>query len=125
MMPMTTAAHTSTYAQPAVIPTSPASAPLAAISKSALPVRSSVRYIAAVAPAAPAISVLTAFSPSESELMLNPNQPKNRMNVPITTYGTLWPRMVMPCSQPLRGPTTIAPASARNPPIICTTPEPA
>ena len=107
------------------MPTRPASAPFAAISMSALPVRSSVRYIADVAPAAPANSVFTAFNPNVDELMLNPNHPKNRMNVPITTYGTLWPRMTMPCSQPLRGPTTIAPASAKKPPIICTTPEPA
>ena len=44
-------------------------------------------YMAEVAPAAPASRVLTAFSPSVSELMLNPNHPKNRMNVPITDVG--------------------------------------
>ena len=67
------------------MPTSPASEPLQAISTFALPVRISVTYIAAVAPAAPANSVFTALSPRLSEFMLNPNQPKNRMNVPITT----------------------------------------
>ncbi len=43
-------------------------------------------YKATTAPVAPASSVLMALSPMESPvLMLNPNQPKNRMKVPMTT----------------------------------------
>ena len=53
---------------------------------SVLPVRINWMYMATTAPVAPASSVLTALRPMESPLlMLNPNQPKNRINVPTIT----------------------------------------
>ena len=128
--PMTTADQGSTKATGAVMPTSPARAPLQATRTSVFPVRTRTIYIATTDPVAPARRVLIAFSPMESPvLMLNPNQPKNRMNVPITTKGTLWPNNVLaePSALyfPMRGPTTAAPARATKPPTACTTPEPA
>ena len=86
MAPMTTADQGSTKAAPAVMPTSPANAPLQAIRMSVFPVWTRRMYRATIEPVAPAIRVLTAFRPMESPvLILNPNQPKNRMNVPMTT----------------------------------------
>ena len=67
--------------------------------------------------------------PASVEPGLKPNQPKARMKVPSTTIGTLCPGMAfgLPCESylPMRGPMTMAPASAMTPPIACTTPEPA
>src|SRR5690349_9999499 len=89
-------------------------------------------------PAAPANNVLTEAitarlrnpprKPSE-EPGLKPNQPKNRMIVPKTPMVILPPGIVLAepslLNLPMRGPSTIAPAKATHPPIICTGPEPA
>jgi len=61
--------------------------------------------------------------------VLNPNQPNARINVPMTVIGRLWPGMapMVPSRRnfPARGPSTMAPASAVKPPVMCTTDEPA
>src|SRR5713226_8367025 len=60
---------------------------------------------------------------------LNPIQPKSRMNVPVTTNGMLCPGIAFGVRSllnlPIRGPSRIASASAHQPPVPCTTPEPA
>ncbi len=60
---------------------------------------------------------------------LKPNQPKARMNVPRMARIRLWPGIVLAEPSllylPIRGPRTIAPASAHQPPTEWTTPEPA
>ena len=60
---------------------------------------------------------------------LKPNQPNSRMNVPSMAIGMWWPgraRGLPSLSNfPMRGPRTMAPASAAAPPMACTTPEPA
>ena len=60
---------------------------------------------------------------------LNPNHPKARMNVPRMARIWLWPGMGLDEPSllylPSRGPMTMAPARAHQPPTECTTPEPA
>ena len=59
---------------------------------------------------------------------LKPYQPNHRMKVPSTTRLALWPGIgfTLPASnRPMRGPSTVAPASAAAPPTMCTTPQPA
>ncbi len=60
---------------------------------------------------------------------LKPNQPKARMKQPRTPIGMLWPGIGFAEPSllylPMRGPSTIAPASAVTPPTMCTTDEPA
>ncbi len=60
---------------------------------------------------------------------LKPNQPKARMNVPRMARIWLWPRIVLAEPSllylPMRGPRTIAPARAHQPPTEWTTPDPA
>ena len=60
---------------------------------------------------------------------LKPNQPKARMNVPRIARIWLWPGIVLAEPSllylPIRGPSTIAPARAHQPPTEWTTPEPA
>ena len=66
--------------------------------------------------------------PARVEPGLKPNQPKARMNVPITTIGMLWPGKAcgLPLTYlPMRGPIARPPARAMIPPMACTTPEPA
>ena len=89
-------------------------------------------------PAAPASSVLTAAftarncpppTKASDEPGLNPNQPKNRMIVPRMPIGMLCPGIALAepslLKRPMRGPITMAPTSARLPPTMCTTPDPA
>ena len=63
------------------------------------------------------------------EAALKPNQPNSRMNVPSMAIGMWWPGIVFgepsALNLPMRGPSTMAPASAAAPPMACTTPEPA
>ena len=60
---------------------------------------------------------------------LKPNQPKARMKQPRMARIWLWPGigMLRPSLVylPRRGPRTIAPASAHQPPMEWTTPDPA
>ena len=63
------------------------------------------------------------------DMPLKPNQPKNRMIVPRMAIGMWWPGMAIGVPSflnlPMRGPITIAPASAEKPPTMWTTDEPA
>src|SRR6267142_1571391 len=88
-----------------------------------------------LAPDADASMVLTAMtemrrSPPASVLPgLKPNHPKARMKQPSTPIGMLWPGIGFAEPSllylPMRGPRTMAPASAVTPPTMCTTEEPA
>ncbi len=64
MMPMTIAAHGSMNAHGAVMPTSPASMPLAIMPGSGLPVRIQTQHMPTMAPKAPAMAVLAATMPT-------------------------------------------------------------
>ena len=81
--------------------------------------------IAVPPPAAPAINVLTAASTARlrnapvkpsADPALKPNQPKNRMIVPSTPIGKLWPGIALAdpslLNRPMRAPNTSAPARA-------------
>ena len=82
-------------AHPAVIPTSPAKAPLRAILTSGLPKCIQTVIIAAIAPAAAAKLVVTAitamliFVPLVVLPALKPNQPNHNMNTPKAAMGIL------------------------------------
>ncbi len=135
MPPMMTADTLFTNAHGAVIATRPASMPLASMLGSGLPNLVQTYSIAVKAPAAPASMVFTAMTamrrspPASVEPALKPNQPNARMKVPATAIGMLWPGIALGVPSfvnlPIRGPSTIAPASAATPPTMCTTPEPA
>src|SRR5262245_65552714 len=60
---------------------------------------------------------------------LKPNHPKARMKQPSAAIGMLWPGIGFGVPSllylPIRGPSTIAPASAVTPPTMWTTDEPA
>src|SRR5438128_4061275 len=90
----------------------------------------------AVAPAAAeARAVLTAtrapFRSAAGRVLpvLKPNQPKASSRVPSMYMGTLWAGIGLGVPSglnlPMRGPTTMAPARALNPPTMWTTEEPA
>src|SRR5690606_32997250 len=67
-------------------------------------------------------------SADSTEPPLKPNQPNHNRNTPITASGTEELAKVLgePLSYlPRRGPNTIAPANAAQPPTECTTVEPA
>ena len=135
MTPMIAAPMGLTNAHGAVMATSPASMPLQSIDGSCFRPLTSSAIIAPIAPVMLASIVFTTTKlirrsvPASVEPGLNPNQPNARMNVPSTTIGMLWPGIG--CGfpflsyLPIRGPSTIAPASPMIPPIACTTPEPA
>ena len=71
--------------------TRPARQPLQAASISALPVRANFQYMATIAPVAAARKVFTVMTEIRSSVAasvlpaLKPNQPKNRIKVPMTT----------------------------------------
>src|SRR5437879_4665236 len=91
----------------------------------------------AVKPAAHAASVVfVATRPMPSKSIaesvlpgLNPYQPNHRIRPPVTAIVKSCGNMGAPPSRlnfrPSRGPRTMEPASAMNPPIVCTTVEPA
>src|SRR3989344_1629751 len=123
-----------TFAVPAVIETKPASAPLSVIPMFGFELFNHVTAIAAVAPAAAASVVVTAiaailaFVPASVDPALNPYHPNHKMKTPSVAKGsecpfisTAFPLMYFP----ILGPTAIAPASAAQPPTLCTTVEPA
>ena len=60
---------------------------------------------------------------------LNPNQPNQSRNTPSAASVMLWPGMAtglpLEVNLPSLGPTTMAPASAAQPPTLWTTVEPA
>ncbi len=136
MAPMQIAPIVLTAAHPAVMPTSPASAPLAAMPTSGFP-RDITHEIAMATtePAAAASVVVTAMTPMTSPSAascdpgLKPYHPTSSTNVPSTTNGTECPWMVrgLPSAPylPMRGPSAIAPIRAAIPPVACTIVEPA
>ncbi len=133
--PITAAAHGATNAHGAVIATRPANIPLIIIPGFGLPVRRVIQNIEATAPNAPEIAVFVATvanctSVAESvDAALKPNQPNRRIKVPSIAIGKWCPGIGrdFPSLEylPMRGPSTIAPASAATPPVMCTTPDPA
>src|SRR5512139_2279572 len=131
--PMITADVTSTKAHGAVMATSPARMPLTDMAPSGflLGPNSHMNSIAVPPPAAPAIKVLTAANTARlrnapvnpnAEPALKPNQPKNKMMVPSTPIGMLWPGIAFAdpslLYRPMRAPNTIAPANATAPPTV-------
>src|SRR5690606_38826108 len=134
MAPMTAAAQVSTAPTGAVIATSPARRPLAANVTSGFPSRAQLTSMALTAPAQAATRVLreigiTNSSAASSEPGLNPNQPMNRIMAPRTTNGIEWPGIARSFPslvyRPSRGPRTIAPINAAQPPVACTMVDPA
>src|SRR5208283_773664 len=133
--PMTAAEVGDTKAHGAVIATKPASIPLQATVTSGLPNRKYHRSIAAAEPATAARLVFTATTEMRRSVAprvepgLNPIHPKSKMNVPVTTYTTLWAgktRIFPPAPYlPSRGPKIIASAIAQKPPTAWTTVDPA
>jgi hypothetical protein len=91
----------------------------------------------AASPAAQAASVvLVAMRPMPSKSIaesvlpgLKPYQPNHRMKPPtvaiVRSCGSIGPPPSRLKRRPSRGPSTIAPAKATNPPMLCTTVEPA
>src|ERR1700704_6383884 len=87
-------------------------------------------------PAQAAIVVFAATRPMPSQSMaesvepgLNPYQPNHRITPPMAHHVRSWAGIGPPPSRlnvrPRRGPSAIAPASAIDPPTVCTTVEPA
>ncbi len=122
----------------AVMATSPASSPLAVMVGSGLPLLHHMYSIALSDAAAPASIVFTAMMPMRSAPLpeaasvlpgLKPNHPKARMKQPSSPNVMLWPGMKFGEPSllylPIRAPSTIAPASAIQPPTEWTTPDPA
>src|SRR5271169_5105028 len=125
-MPITTDEVGDTKAHGAVIATKPASIPLQAMVMSGLPNQRYHRSIAAAEPATAARLVFTATTEMRRSVAprvepgLNPIHPNSKMNVPDTTYTTLWAgktRIFPPGPYlPRRGPKIIASAMAQKPP---------
>src|SRR5262249_6376090 len=132
---MKTAAQGGTNAPGAVIATSPASMPLHVIEMSGFPHLALVHAMAATAPAHAESSVLTATIEMRRSLEpnvepgLKPIHPKRRTSVPMTAYPRWCPGKARTLPSflyfPMRGPRIIARARAIQPPVACTTPEPA
>src|SRR5262249_33310306 len=112
------------------------SIPLHIMLGSGLPLRiHHIHRVAAKAPVALASIVFTATTailrsvPASVEPGLNPNQPKARMKVPTIAIGILWAGIGTGVPSflyfPRRGPINQAPTSARTPPVMCTTEDPA
>ena len=124
---------------PAVIETSPAIAPLRPANRSMRPRIGRDTASAATTPAAAARFVLTriwliatasaALPRASCEPPLKPNQPSQRMKTPSVTTRMLegGVGLTLPSRRnlPSRGPTTSTPASAAQPPVLCTMVEPA
>ena len=135
MLPMTADHAGLVKAHGAVMATRPANMPLTIIPGSGLPVLRIITNIATTAPKAPARAVLVATTANctsvaaSVEAALKPNQPNSRMKQPSMAIGMWWPGRVLAVPSalylPMRGPSTMAPASAATPPTVCTTPEPA
>src|SRR5262245_56236872 len=132
---MRTAAQGATNAHGAVIATSPASMPLHVIEMSGFPHCALVHAMAVTAPAHAESRVLTATIEMRRSVLpkvepgLNPIHPNKRMRVPMTAYPRLWPGNARTLPSflyfPIRGPRIMASASAIQPPVACTTPDPA
>ena len=135
-------------AQPAVMATRPAIAPLSANVGSGLPEMIQASTSEPRTPAAADRLVVTAMAAIDRSVpatvlpALNPNQPNQSRNTPSAASGRLWPWMALTITLPLpplapeplpwlrtylpsRAPSTMAPASPAQPPTECTTVEPA
>src|SRR5210317_100421 len=137
--PISVAVRGSGVSGSAVMATSPASAPLSAMVRSALPNQRRDSNNANTSPPAAAMFVLTntsatAFASPTSDTLsseppLKPNQPSQRISVPSAASGILQPGMALTCPcgpyLPFRAPSSSTPASAAAAPHMCTTPEPA
>src|SRR3984885_1813795 len=133
--PITTDEVGVTNAHGAVIATRPASIPLQAIVMSGLPNMKYHSSIAAADPATAARFVFTATTEMRKSVApnvepgLNPIHPNNKINVPLTTKTIFEAGNArgFPSAPyfPSRGPKIIANAIAQNPPIECTTDDPA
>ena len=136
--PMNAAPAGLTTSQPAVIPTSPASAPLSVIDTSGflylIHVKIMVVTLAAAALRLVFINIFPAsamLSPSmlAVEQPLKPNQQNQRMNTPSAPITILCPGIAFELPSlsylPIRAPSILAPTSAATPPTICTAVEPA
>src|SRR5882672_6783416 len=134
--PMTQALNEPTNAHGAVMATKPASMPLHIMDVSGLLPRTfQIHIVAARAPVADASIVLTTLMalrrsvPARLEPGLKPNQPKARMNVPMTHIAMLCAGMTFGLPSllylPMRGPSIFANQNAMTPPCRCTTDEPA
>ena len=113
----------------AVIDTRPASAPFRTIVRSAFLYMICVTASATTAPDAAAMLVFAKMRPmsvmsptvpaASCDPPLKPNQPSHRMNIPNVASARFDPGigMVLPSLYfPIRGPSTIAPAKAAQPP---------
>ena len=123
----------------AVIETSPAIAPFRPANRSTRPRIGREMARAAMTPAAAARFVLTstmliatasAALPSASwDPPLNPNQPNQRMKTPSVTTRMFEGGVALATPSrrnlPSLGPTTSIPASAAQPPVLCTIVDPA
>ncbi len=114
-----------TFAQPAVIATRPARAPFKLIPASGFPNFAQETNIAKTAPVAAARFVFTkimaiSLFAAVVEPGLNPNHPNHKINIPRAAIGILCPRIgfIPPFFRylPRRGPSTIVPARAAQPP---------
>ena len=95
MRPMAMAPQSPTAAVPAVMPTRPASRPLAVMATSGLPVLSQITAMATMAPDAAERVVVMAMSPTSGNVAarlepgLKPYQPISRIRAPSTAKGML------------------------------------
>ena len=132
--PIITALNGETVAQGLVMATSPAKAPFRLIPASGFPNIIQEVNIASTAAVAADRFVLTninamSFEAAVVEPGLKPNHPSQRINTPSAAKGMLCPRMgfIFPSFPyfPKRGPRTMVPAKAAQPPTEWTTVEPA
>src|SRR5512134_2605441 len=135
MRPMIRELCTLTNAQGAVIATRPARQPFSVIPNSGFPKRIQAMIMEATVAAAAATLVVVATCAMDAasaamvEPGLNPNQPNHRTNTPMAADVMLCPGMTftLPLGPyfPRRGPSSMIPASAAQPPTECTTVDPA
>ncbi len=115
-----------TNAHPAVIPTSPASAPFKVIEASGFLYLIQVKNMAASAAAAAERVVVTVIVdiaglvPERVLPGLNPYHPNHKINTPSAASGMLWPVIALEVPSllylPILGPKMMAPARPAHPP---------
>src|SRR5262245_38377716 len=133
--PMSSEAPTVTNAHGAVIATRPASRPLIDMPRSGFPSHIQLSAVAesmAMNAAVFVVMKMCDIAPGSAAIVepgLNPNHPSQSTKVPMTAEVMLWPGrgFTLPSGPilPMRGPRTRMPASAAQPPTLCTTVEPA
>src|ERR1051325_7607284 len=88
------------------------------------PPAQAARVVLAATRPIPTMSIAESVLPG-----LNPYQPNQRINPPLTAMvrscGNMGPPPSRVNLRPSRGPRTMAPARAMNPPMVCTTVDPA